>query len=209
VTQLPHHHFGHHVHIQILGLPISDLSRHVLREIAGEARLQVVHITSVRRTIEDQARIFYKKHVEERKVANYKNENVGKIVAHARALHAQGQSEVVVKTYLIDAIEHVRGGPVSISRHLGASPFYEVFDVSHYSGPTKGASRHDYMTGNQAHAFLEASRRRMPYPVARLGHSSELGFQMRGEFLDEKCFHFEVLQPVYDKLEQNSGTMIA
>jgi hypothetical protein len=130
----------------IVGLPISDFSRYIIKQVAGEAHLQLVHITSVKRNVVDQARIFYTKHIVEGKVAKYKNPDVGKIVAHARDLHAKGQSEEVVKIYLISSIEHIHGGPGSVSRHLGISPFSEVFDVAHYSGPTTGAARHNYMT---------------------------------------------------------------
>jgi len=49
----------------------------------------------------------------------------------------------------------------------------------------------------------------MPHPITLLGHSSELGFRLPAEFHDEKCFHFEIQQPVFDKLEQTSGTMVA
>jgi hypothetical protein len=193
-----------------VGLRISDFSRHLVKEIAAEAHLQIVHITRVRSTVEDQARIFYSKHVVEGKAAKYKNPDVAKIVAYARKLHAKGCSEEVIKTYLISSIEHIHGGPLSVSRHLGVDAFSEVFDVAHYSGPTRGVARHNYMTDKQAHAFLDACRRRMPHSITRLGHSSELGFKLPSEFPDEKCFHFEVRQPVYfDKLEQSSGTMIA
>ena len=86
---------------------------------------------------------------------------MAKIVAHARELHAKGQSQDVIKTYLISSIEHIHGGPGSVSRHLGISPFSEVFDVAHYSGPTTGAARHNYMTDKQARAFLEACRQKI------------------------------------------------
>jgi hypothetical protein len=209
----PDRHIVHHghaqaAHVQAVGFSISDFSRHILKEIAGKAHLQIVDITSVRRTVEDQARIFYKKHIVEPEVAKYKNPELAKIIAHARKLKAQGQSEAMVKTYLISAIEDVHGGPVSVSRHLGVNAFSEVFDVAHYSGPTTGAARHSYMTDKQAHAFLEACRKRMPHSITRLGHSSELGFKLQSEFHDEKCFHFEIRQPVFDKLEQTSGAMI-
>jgi hypothetical protein len=41
----------------------------------------------------------------------------------------------------------------------------------------------------------------MSHSITRLGHSAELGFKRPNEFHDEKCFHMEVLQPVFDKLE--------
>ena len=65
---------------------------------------------------------------------------MAKIVAHARELHAKGQSQDVIKIYLTDSIEHIHGGTGSVSRHLGVSPFSEVFDVAHYSGPTTGVA---------------------------------------------------------------------
>jgi len=164
----------------------------------------------VRRTIADQARIFYNKHIIEGKVASYKNPEVAKIVAYARTLHKQGQSPEKVKAYLINAIEHVHGGPTSISAHIGVHIFTEVFDVAHYGGPTTGPARHNFMTDQQARAFLAACRKRMPSTIARLGHSTELGFLLPTEFRDEKCFHFEVNQPLYDKLERTAPTtMIA
>lgn len=46
-------------HVQIVGFPISDFSRHLIYEMATESKLRIVHITSVRRSVEDQARIFY------------------------------------------------------------------------------------------------------------------------------------------------------
>jgi hypothetical protein len=198
-----------HTQIQIVGLRISDYSRYLLKEIAGEAHLRTVNVTSVRRTVEDQSRIFYQKHVTGKTPANYKNPAVAKIIAHARQLHEKGQSEEIVKAYLIASIEHIHGGPASISRHLGTYPFSEVFDVAHYSGPSKRGARHNYMTTEQACAFLEGCRRRMTYPIIRLGHSAELGFKLPGEFRDEKCFHFEVSLPIFDRLEETSGTMIA
>ena len=137
-------------------------------------------------------------------MGKYKNPDVAKIVAHARELHAKGQSQDVIKIYLMD----IHGGTGSVSRHLGVSSFSEVFDVAHYSGPTTGAARHNYMTDKQARAFLAACREKMPHPITRLGHSSELGLKLPAEFHDEKCFHFEIQQPVFDKLEQTSGTWL-
>jgi hypothetical protein len=210
---LPHFHPAHQqaraAHVRLLGLPISDFSRHVVSQMASDAGLQVVHITSVKRTVKDQARTFYDKHVIEGKAARYKNPEVAKIIAHARELKAKGASEPVVKSYLISSIEHVHGGPASISHHLGGSMFLEVFDIAHYSGPTKGPGRHSHMTEKQAQAFLNACRKRIPYPIARLGHSAELGLELRDEFVDEKCFHLEIQQPVFDRLEHHSGTMSA
>ena len=138
----PHLHIARHgiQTAHIVGLPISDFSRYIIKQLAAEAHLQIVHITSVRRTVVDQARIFYNKHIVEGKVTKYKNPDVAKIVAHARELHAKGQAAEVIKIYLMDSIEHIHGGTGSVSRHLGASPFSEVFDVAHYSGPTTGVA---------------------------------------------------------------------
>ena len=113
MTASPHPHIVHHNMrtAHIVGLPISDFSRYIIKEVAGEAHLQIVHITSVRRTVVDQARIFYNKHIVEGKAAKYKNPDVAKIVAHARDLHAKGQSEEMVQIYLISSIEHIHGGP--------------------------------------------------------------------------------------------------
>lgn len=77
-----------------------------------------------------------------------------------------------------------------------------MFDIAHYSGPTSGAGRHNYLSENQALAFVEACRKRIGHQIARLGHSAELGLKLPpNEFLDEKCFHLEVRQPIFDKLE--------
>jgi hypothetical protein len=198
------HHGGRH--IRIAGLPVSDFSNHLLRELAAQARLQTLHVTSVHRSVPDQARIFYNKHVVEGKAAKYKNPAVGKIVSDARSLRQRGGSHADVTAFLIKAIEHVHGGPASISMHIGAHIFTEVFDVAHYSGPTSGAARRNFMTNEQAKAFLAACRQRMPSLISRLGHSAELGFASPGEFPDEKCFHFEVKQLLYDKLEVPSST---
>jgi hypothetical protein len=84
-----------------------------------------------------------------------------------------------------------------------------VFDVAHYSGPTSGAGRHNYMDAIQAKAFLGACRTYMNFPITRLGHSAELGCVRPEEFTDEKCFHFEVGQPVFDRLTVPNVTMIA
>lgn len=197
------------VHVQIAGCHVGDFSRHVLEDIASEARLNIVRITSARRSTADQARIFYSKHVVEGKAAQYKNPEVAEIVAHARDLRAQGQTEAQVRKYLLTSIENVHGGLLSISRHLGTLPFCEIFDVAHYSGPTIGARRTNHMSLQQARAFLDACRRRMGFPIARLGHSAELGFKLPGEFLDEKCFHMEVLEPVFDRLALPEGTSFA
>lgn len=91
----------HTAHVNVVGLRISDFSRHLVKEIAAAAHLRTVHITSVRRMVEDQARIFYKKHILEAKAAKYKNPEVATIVARARNLHIKGQSEEVVKEYLM------------------------------------------------------------------------------------------------------------
>lgn len=206
VHAIAHH---HSMQIRILGLPISDFSKHLVRDIAAQARLQNVHVTSAYRTVTDQARIFYDKHIVEAKEAHYQNPEVGKIVAHARALHKAGGSPEKVKAYLIGAIEHVHGGRASVSMHIGVHIFTEVFDVGHYGGPTKGSTRRNYMTDEQARAFLAACRLNMPHTITRLGHSSELGFVLPTEFQDEGCFHFEVKQPVFDKLEQTPTTMTA
>ena len=198
-----------HASIRILGHPVSDSSTHLLRQLAAEANIWTIDITSVHRSVKDQARIFYQKHIVEQKAANYKNAAVSRIIAHASALHQQGLAPDKVKAYLFDAIEHVHGGPQSVSSHIGVHIFTEVFDVAHYSGPTSGHSRRNYMTSEQAQAFLVACRKRMPSIISRLGHSSELGFVLPTEFHDEKCFHFEVRQILYDKLEQSPSTMTA
>ena len=88
----PHLHIARHP-IQtahIVGLPISDFSRYIIKEIAGEANLQIVHITSVKRTVVDQARIFYYKRIVEGKAAKYKNPDVAKIVALQRNCMRKG-----------------------------------------------------------------------------------------------------------------------
>jgi len=71
VLTSPHLHIARHgiQTAHIVGLPISDFSRYIIKQLAGEAHLQIVHITSVRRTVVDQARIFYNKHIVEGKVA--------------------------------------------------------------------------------------------------------------------------------------------
>jgi hypothetical protein len=196
--------------VKILGYSISCYSREIIERLAASAHLQIIHITSVHRTVHDQARIFFQKHVVEKKTANYKNPAVSKIVAHARELKFKGSSDAAVQAYLVKAIMNVHGGPTTISRHLGQSPLIEVFDVGHYHGLTHGASRHNYVSEVQATAFLEAARQLIPCPIARLGHSSELGFKVPDrEFLDEKCFHFEIIQPIFDRLESASDTRIA
>jgi hypothetical protein len=206
-TNIHGHASGWHVHI--VGLPISTYSRDIVRRIATNAKLRSVHITNVHRSVRDQARIFYQKHVIEQKTAHYKNQEVSHIIAHARSLHAKGFSDHTVQTYLMRAIEQAHGGPGSISRHLLGSPLVEVFDVAHYSGPTNGPGRHNYMTTAEAHAFLDACREFVPFPINRLGRSVELGLKLpHYEFVDETCFHLEVLQP-FDALEVKSSTMYA
>lgn len=204
-----HHHLSASQHVQLSGLHISTYSRDLVQRLASMAKLHVVHVTSVHRSVPDQARIFFQKHVIEKKPAKYKNSQVSAIVAHARNLHANGSLDQDVQAYLVRAIEHVRGGPGSVSRHLAGGPFLEVFDIAHYSGPTKGPGRHNYMDEAQARAFLEGCRGLMPNPISRLGHSAELGFKMPlYEFPDEKCFHLEILQP-FDGLEVDSPTRFA
>jgi hypothetical protein len=208
------HGIGSHQHsatpVKILGHSISFYSREIIEQLAASAHLHVVHITSVHRTVHDQARIFFQKHVVDREAANYKNPAVSKIVAHARELKSKGSSDPTVQAYLVKAIMNVHGGPITISRHLGQSPLIEVFDVGHYHGRTHGPGRHNYMNDVQARAFLHAARDLIPCPIARLGHSSELGFKVpTREFADEKCFHFEIIQPVFDRLESASDTRIA
>jgi hypothetical protein len=198
-----------HAGIRIVGHPVSDSATHLLKQLAADAHVHTIYITSVHRSVVDQARIFYQKHIVERKAAYYKNPAVSKIIAHARDLHRQGSAPDRVKAYLFDAIDHVHGGPQSVSSHIGVHIFTEVFDVAHYKGPISGHDRHDYMTKEQARSFLVACRKRMPSIISRLGRSSELGFVLPTEFHDEKCFHFEVKQLLYDKLEQTPTTMIA
>jgi hypothetical protein len=203
------HHSRARCQPSIVGLPITSYSHDIVERLASRANLHSVQVTSVYRAVQDQARIFFQKHIIEGKSANYKNKEVSQIVAHARQLHAKGTSNQFVQQYLMRAIEDVRGGPGSVSRHLLGSPFLEVFDIAHYSGPTKGTKRHNYMTDVQAKAFLNACRELMPFPISRLGHSAELGFQPgQQEFADEKCFHFEILQP-FDGLEVYSLTKYA
>src|SRR5271165_2332290 len=105
------HQHGTSGHVFVVGLSISTYSRHIVQTLAAHARLSRVHITSVHRTVQDQARIFFKKHVVERKAANYKNQDVARIVADARAMHVKGSSDQDVQTYLVRAIEHAHGGP--------------------------------------------------------------------------------------------------
>jgi hypothetical protein len=102
---------------------------------------------------------------------------------------SRGRTSQVVTSYLIRGIESVHGGPESIS-------------------PTSGATRHNYMSGHQAKAFLGACRAHMSFPITRLGHSAELGFARAEEFADEKCFHLEVAQP-FDGVWTLPETMIA
>lgn len=199
-------HHSQHRRVRLLGVPISDQSSYLLRQIAVEAHVDTLNITRAHCSVADQARAFYNKHVVGMKEAIYKNPEVAKIVEHARTLHKQGHSPDEVKTYLIGAIEHAHGGPTSISAHIGVHIFSEVFDVAHYSGPTTGPARHNYMTDEEARAFLAACRKRMPSVISRLGHSSELGFKLPTEFHDEMCFHFEVKQLLWDKLEQPAPT---
>src|SRR4051812_4352416 len=161
---VPQRHLAAPVHV--LGLPVSDSAVHLLRELAGEAHLHTVHVTSVHRSVVDQARIFFSKHVAEGKPARYKNPQVAAIVAHAQTLYRRGQGRDKVQAYLIDAIEHIHGGPASVSTHIGTDASLEVFDVAHYSGPTSGVGRRNFMTHEQAHAFLGACRRRMPWSIS-------------------------------------------
>ncbi len=201
---------GTNAHVFVVGSPISTYSRHIVQTLAGHAGISRVHITSVHRTVPDQARIFFAKHVLERTAANYKNKDVAHIIAHARAMHAKGSSNSDVQTYLVRAIEQAHGGPEAVSRHLLQSPFIEVFDVAHYSGKTKGPNRHDYMTESQARKFLEGCRKLIPFPIDRVGHSAELGLTMAPrEFNDEKCFHLEIVQVAFDRLTVSSPTMVA
>lgn len=201
-------HFRAHS-VRIVGLPISMYSHALLQNLAARARLKSVHVTSVERKVEDQARIFFQKHVVEAKKASYKNPEVAKIVTRARNMLEKGRTAQAVTAYLIDSIESVHGGPKSISRHLGRSPFVEVFDVAHYSGPTTGRQRHNYMSGAEARAFLGACRGYMSFPITRLGHSAELEFERSEEFEDEKCFHLEVAQPFLERLSIVTGTVNA
>ena len=196
-------------HVQVLGLQIGIYSRDIVQRLAMRGGLSSVNITSVRREVRDQARIFFLKHVIEQKRANYKNREVSEIVAHARSLRSKGSSDRDVQAYLMRAIEHVHGGPASVSRHLLGSPFVEIFDVAHYSGPTAGRGRHNYMSDDQAKLFLDGCRELVPLPISRLGHSAELGIGLHHyEFVDEKCFHLEVLQP-FDGLEMDAATKFA
>ena len=194
---------------RITGQLVTDFSYHLLKQLAAEAHIPVIHISSTHRKVEDQARTFYTKHIVEGKPANYKNPAVAKIISHAKDLHGRAVSSEKIKAYLIYAIEHVHGGPRSVSTHLGSHVLTEVFDVAHYSGPTLGAGRCNYMTTIQAEAFLAACRKRMPSIISRLGHSAELSFTSPTEFKDEKCFHFEVKQLLYDRLELLRNTMNA
>jgi hypothetical protein len=197
----------HRAHV--LGMRVSLYSQALLEELAKRAHLPNVRVTSVERRVEDQARIFFQKHVVEAKKASYKNPEVGKMLEHARGLHKKGSAPEAVTAYLVRSIEHVHGGAQTISRHLGRTPFIEVFDVAHYSGPTTGAGRHNHMTNAQAKAFLAACRTYMSFPITRLGHSAELGFSRAEEFTDEKCFHFEVAQPFLENATSPSGNLIA
>jgi hypothetical protein len=208
----PHHHAAglHAGAARVTGLRISMYSQALLETLATQARLHLIQVTSVERRVEDQARIFFQKHVVEAKDANYKNAEVKKIIHHARALHKKGHAPEAVARYLVRSIESIHGGPKSISRHLGKSPFVEVFDVAHYSGPTLGKGRRNYMSGEQAKAFLKACLRQMDFPITRIGHSAELGLTLPAvfEFVDEKCFHLEVAQPFIERVTTPTGTMI-
>ena len=216
MSQAHHSHHHHHPHhaahfladsVHVLGLPISMYSHGLVQVLAAHAHLKTVHVTSVERKVDDQARIFYQKHVVEAKKASYKNPEVAKIIHHARELHKKGHKPQAVTAYLTRAIESVHGGPESISRHLGSSPFVEIFDIAHYGGPTNGATRHNFMSGDQAKSFLRACRAHMSFPITRLGHSAELGFVRSEEFTDEKCFHLEVAQPFFERVSTSTGTM--
>jgi hypothetical protein len=65
------------------------------------------------------------------------------------------------------------------------------------------------MSSAEAKAFLAACHHYMDFPITRLGHSSELDFERREEFKDEKCFHLEVAQPILERVSSPTGAMIA
>lgn len=73
MTLGPGQHRATHFSVHIHGGPISDYSRHLVLQMAAEAHVHAITISSVRRSVQDQARIFYKKHVVEGKTARYNN----------------------------------------------------------------------------------------------------------------------------------------
>jgi hypothetical protein len=194
---LPH---SHHASAAISGEAISLFSRALLYEIGLEAHVKAFVISSVKRTVRDQARIFYKKHVLEGTEPIYKNDEVTAIVKHARALHAKHIKPEVILHYLIYKIEHAHGGVKSVSRHIVSSPLLEVFDIAYYSKKTN----HYYMSKLEGQHLLKALRKRVPAPIRAIGHDRAFDFALpkEQEFADNDCFHLEVRVPVFDKIEE-------
>ncbi|RYF30248.1 MAG: hypothetical protein EOO38_32550 [Cytophagaceae bacterium] len=72
--------------VTIVGMKISSFSRAVLSSIAEEAGISTLTVTSVQRSVEDQARIFFNKHVVQDTPANYKSPAVKPMIKKAKNL---------------------------------------------------------------------------------------------------------------------------
>ena len=180
------------------GQKISSFSRAVLASLAEDAGIPVMHVTSVQRTVGDQARIMVQKHVVGSSKANYRNPAVSKLIEGAKAVYTATPAHKDAKgatEYLADGILHLKGGPSAASRHIVATPFVEVFDIAHWGNKADG-TRRNWLNDAQAKALLAACRKRYGFPIQRLGVSAELKPAGLHEFKDEKCFHFEILQPI-------------
>jgi len=186
--------------VQIVGKPISSFSRALIVDLALEANIAVVHVTSVKRTVIDQARQLIEKHVVQNVKANYKNPDVTALIEESRNIYHSNTEHPDLQgatSYLAKGILNLKGGPESASRHLIMSPFVEVFDIAHYS--LHGGKRTNWLSHAQAVKLLSACRKRYGFPISKLGVSAELKPSGRYEFKDEKCFHFEVLQPIMNE----------
>jgi hypothetical protein len=147
----------------VVGPTISAFSRAMLKDLGSEAAVPLLRVTSVQRTVPEQARALVQKHVIGGKAFNYRNPQVTALLSETKAAYHdpvgkhRGNSRWATE-HIAEGIYGLKGGPQSASKHIVTSPFIEVFDVS-----LKNLSSH------QRDAFLTACRARYPFPISRLG----------------------------------------
>ncbi len=197
----------------VAGLSVSAFSKALLKSLGEEAKIASLHVTSVQRTVPEQARILVQKHVINGKDSNYKSHQVTALISETKAAYhdPQGKHRGSFKwatDHIAKGILGLKGGPQTASKHIVTTPFVEVFDIG-----LRHLSRH------QREALLAACRARYPFPIKALGIPEKMhpnpdagrdqlsekekhqARQLLGpqEFKDEDCFHLEVLVPVMNE----------
>jgi hypothetical protein len=156
---------------------VSDWTRRVLADIASEADVKNLTITSAARSKEEQAAAMYDKLARGKK-DRYKASGRAVQAVAEKGLQAHADRAQTI-AQMISEIDKL--GFITVSQHAGVYGL-NVIDVARST-----------MTEQKRGKFIKAVRRRLGWPVYRFGHP---GAKKRSkyEFLDHDCFHLAISQ---------------